>query len=267
MAADQWIFLRGLGREQGHWEDFPKFFESHVPSSHVTCLDLPGSGERHAETSPTNIRATLEQMRAGAPAGPKFLFAISLGGMVTVEWAKRYPEEIRGIVLVNSSLKTFSGVTRRLSWRAWPWLFTTLATADAGAREKRILERTAPSVAITSERVRARVGLYDAHPMSRGNLARQLWAAARYQPSVKAPTVPILVLYSERDGLVDPRCSEVIARTWKTAVHAHPTAGHDLPLEDPEWCCRAVKEWLSHHSLKANQASRDSTRSDGGSGT
>lgn len=266
MAAE-WIFLRGLGREQGHWEDFPKVFESHIAGARARCLDLPGSGERFAEKSPLTIRATLEKLRESAPPGPKYLFAISLGGMVAVEWAKRYPEEILGVVLVNSSLKTFSGIAKRLSWRAWPWLFTTLATADAGAREKRILERTAPSVSVTSERVRARVGLFHAHPMSRGNLARQLWAASRYQPTVKAPGVPILVLYSERDRLVDPRCSTRIAQVWKTAVHAHPTAGHDLPLEDPEWCCRAVNEWLSHQARSSDQASRDSTRSDGGSGS
>jgi len=245
MEADRWIFLRGLGREQGHWEEFPALFESQVDAQ-VTCLDLPGSGDRREETAPLTISATVDALRAVAPPGRKFLFAVSLGGMVATEWANRFPDEIKGIVLVNSSFKSLSPVTQRLAFKAWPWLLTTIATASPAARERRILERTAPSQASSAERVKARVDIFHARPMSRANLFRQLAAAVRFSSGSRAPAVPSMVLYSEQDALVDPRCSIAISRAWKSVVHAHPTAGHDLPLEDPQWCCRAVKDWLSH---------------------
>lgn len=247
MAAEPWVFLRGLGRERGHWENFPENFGGHLNCA-VICLDLPGSGSQCLESSPLSIEETMEKLREAAPLGAKYLFAISLGGMVAVEWARRHPEEIKGLVLINSSLRTFSPLTQRLSLKAWPWLVSTSFTSDIRARERRILEFTAPSVTITPDQLSKRVELFERHPMRRKNFLRQLWAASRYHPPLEAPHVPILILYSEQDRLVDPRCSLKMAKSWKASIHPHPTAGHDLPLEDPDWCCRAVKDWLSNRS-------------------
>src|SRR5262249_21089728 len=81
-------------------------------------------------------------------------------------------------------------------------------------------------------------------PMSRANALRQLLAAARYRAPAKGPAVPVLVLASAGDGLVDPRCSEKIAQEWKLPVAVHPTAGHDRPLDDGPWVAAEVKRWL-----------------------
>ena len=72
-------------------------------------------------------------------------------------------------------------------------------------------------------------------------LVRQLLAAARFRaPSRLA--VPITVLCSDGDRL----CNPVVSRALATRLHApllvHPTGGHDLPLDDPEWVVRVLSE-------------------------
>jgi hypothetical protein len=46
------------------------------------------------------------------------------------------------------------------------------------------------------------------------------------------------------DRMVDPACTQAIAREWNVTPKTHPWAGHDLPLDDPEWVALAVAEWL-----------------------
>ena len=115
-----WFFLRGLTREAAHWGSFPDSFQARLSPSVVRCIDLPGSGEHFREPSPFTVGEIAEAVRkqwsdeAGAP-GENFVFAISLGAMVAVEWASRYPDDISGIVLVSPSFGRGSPFYHRLS--------------------------------------------------------------------------------------------------------------------------------------------------------
>ena len=81
--------------------------------------------------------------------------------------------------------------------------------------------------------------------MSGANAVRQLWAAARFSTPREAPRLPLLVLVSAADGLVDPRCSQRLALAWGAELRTHPTAGHDLPLDDGAWVVREVGAWIA----------------------
>ena len=72
---------------------------------------------------------------------------------------------------------------------------------------------------------------------------RQLAAAARYAPPAKPPATPLLLLASAGDSLVSPHCSERLAEQWKLALRLHPNAGHDLPLDDPDWVVEQIVGW------------------------
>ncbi|EER57837.1 hypothetical protein AcdelDRAFT_4590, partial [Acidovorax delafieldii 2AN] len=39
-------------------------------------------------------------------------------------------------------------------------------------------------------------------------------------------------------------CSLAIARHWQCALALHPQAGHDLPLDAPQWVIAQVQRWL-----------------------
>ena len=81
-------------------------------------------------------------------------------------------------------------------------------------------------------------------PVSVANALRQLRAAARYRAPAVRPPVPLLVLASAGDDLVDPRCSQALASAWHCALAIHRDGGHDLPLDDPQWVVRTLTDWL-----------------------
>ncbi|MGH7283855.1 MAG: alpha/beta fold hydrolase, partial [Polyangiaceae bacterium] len=87
-----WILLRGLARETGHFGDFIDVLAKKIPSAQILPLDLPGTGSRLDEKSPQKMREIVERVRDEANAKKKkdtqlFLFGMSLGGMVVMEWA------------------------------------------------------------------------------------------------------------------------------------------------------------------------------------
>ena len=139
---DTWILLRGLTREASHWGAFAGDFQTALPQAKVVALDLPGNGQLHALPSPLTVQGMVAACRAElARQGvlpPFHLFAMSLGAMVATEWARTAPEEIRGCVLVNTSLRPFSPFFHRLR----PRNYAALLRLALRPRSAEAIERT-----------------------------------------------------------------------------------------------------------------------------
>lgn len=244
-----WVLLRGLTRESGHWGLFPQTLGRCLPGARVVALDLPGNGRLHCEPSPTRIDAmTLacrRQLQALGIDPPWHLLAMSLGAMVAVDWAVRLPQEVASCVLINTSLRPFSPWYRRLRPARYPMLAAlAMGHPSSRHREEAILRMTSRHLVTTRPVVDEWTALRDERPVSRTNALRQLVAAARYRAPLQAPAVPLLVLASRCDALVDPRCSRYLAKAWGADFAEHPSAGHDLPLDDGPWVVEQASRWL-----------------------
>ncbi|MDE2606032.1 MAG: alpha/beta hydrolase [Burkholderiales bacterium] len=242
-----WILLRGLGREARHWGRLPPLLEERLPGERVLTVDLPGSGRWWQQASPANVAGMVEavraELRARSRPGPYVVLALSLGGMVAMEWAARFPGELQGCILVNSSAGRLSPFWQRLRPGAWlqlaPWLQPRAGDLD----RERAVYRVTSNLPLHDAVVDDWVAFARSRPVARRNLARQLFAAARYRAPARLP-VPALVLASAQDRLVSPRASEAIARAWSLPLNLHPSAGHDLPLDDPDWVVQQAVDWV-----------------------
>src|SRR4051812_8242565 len=125
-----WVFIRGLAREKGHWGDFPEFFSRQFPNSHIEAIDLPGIGDNADISSPTSIARIMELVRDEALEkfnDEKFaVLAVSLGAMIAMEWMKQHPNDLEAAVLINSSAKG-SALYKRLRYQIWPQFITMIA--------------------------------------------------------------------------------------------------------------------------------------------
>ena len=249
MPAPTWILLRGLTREQRHWGSFAQTFVEAIPTARVITLDLPGNGALYREPSPLTVadmalHCRRELCRLGVPP-PYQLLAMSLGAMVATAWAASQPQEVAGAVLINTSMRPFSPPQQRLRPRNLGRLLR-LMLAPPGA-----LEREEAVLRLTSNAPERHAGVTTRWaawqrecPVSRANALRQVWAAARWSAPRARPAVPVLLLSSAADALVDPRCSVQLARHWACQLATHPWAGHDLPLDDAPWVAEQVRAWL-----------------------
>lgn len=240
-----WILLRGLIRGCFHWHEFPSKFAAARPLDHVICIDLPGNGARFNEQTPWSIEAMADDLwqkiqqetqriQHTQPDGQHHvhLLSISMGAMIAAELAQRHPNDFASLHMINTSFANYNPPWQRMRLNAMGSLVANLLGVER--RERAILRWTSNQPDI-QRYVAPWVAEARQHPLTFRNALAQLLAAARYQAPKTAPCAVTRIYYSENDRLVSADCSRSIAKGWNVISHCHPSAGHDLPLDEPEW--------------------------------
>ncbi|VTU41310.1 acetoin dehydrogenase E2 subunit dihydrolipoyllysine-residue acetyltransferase [Variovorax sp. PBS-H4] len=253
---DTWVLMRGLTRESGHWGRFIGLLEDAFPAARIVALDLPGNGRLNQLRSPARIGAAMEtcreQLRALGIAPPYRLLGMSLGAMVAVDWAVQHPRELEACVLINTSLRPFSPFYERLRPANYGALLgLAFGRQNAREREATILRLTTRHAGGGTAVLDDWTAIREARPVSPSNAVRQVLSAARYRAPRQVPSVPLLVVASARDGLVSPNCSRRLARQWGAEIAEHPSAGHDLPLDDGPWLAAQMARWAARGIRRA----------------
>lgn len=247
--AKNWLLLRGLARESGHWGEFVPLLQNTFPDATINLLDLPGTGKFYQQPSPQSINAITDHVRNVALAQgilqqPVTLLAISLGAMVAWDWLQRYPQDLCAASLMNTSFANLSPFYQRLRWQSYPQFISLLLSRNSLQREAAILQLVSNRYPNDPRISRAWADIYNQQPMPISNSLNQIIAAARYQPEQHKPQQPVLLLNGLGDKLVSPQCSTAIQQHWQLALRSHPTAGHDLTLDEGEWVAAQLHEWL-----------------------
>jgi pimeloyl-ACP methyl ester carboxylesterase len=244
-----WVLLRGLTRESRHWGTFPQHLGEAFDGARVICLDLPGNGKLNHLASPRSVEAMADYCHAELSnrgiVSPCRVLAMSLGAMVAVAWADRYPGEVAAAVLISTSLRPFSPFYRRLRPANYPRLLRLFGPKSSDRElETAILETTTRLVPDPAAVIGQWLQWRRENPVSPRNALSQLLAAARYRAPRMRPIERLLLLAGARDALVDMRCSLQLAIQWEAPIAVHPTAGHDLPLDDAGWVLAQLRLWL-----------------------
>lgn len=248
-ASLQWLLLRGLTREAAHWAEFPSAIKSERPQDVIHCLDLPGAGTEHGRGSPASVSGIVDDLRErwrslhGDARLPSAILGMSLGGMVTLDWASRFPRDFQYAVVINSSASNLSQPLHRIHLKNWPKLLEVFMASDTAKREKLILQMTTRMQKDLNNLAENWGEIAEKHPMTSDAILGQMIAGFRF----KAPEtmkVPLLVLAAKEDNFVNWQCSEQIAKYYGCSIETHPRAGHDLTLDDPSWCASRISEWL-----------------------
>ena len=242
-----WLFVRGMARERRHWHSFPEVFKAINPGTDVTCLDLPGFGKESRRSSPGTICDIVEDVRdrwlkvRNGDEHAWGILAISLGGMAALDWVARYPQEFRGAVIMNTSAANLSPFYHRFRPGVLAAGLGALTALDSFRREKLILGMTSNLQRPLEPFATTWAAYANETGFSRQDLLLQLLAGMKWElpDSIQVPT---LFLTSEKDRLTHPECVRRIAKHFGAECRTHPEAGHDLPLDDPEWIANQVAD-------------------------
>jgi pimeloyl-[acyl-carrier protein] methyl ester esterase len=247
-AEMNWLLLRGLGREIRHWNTFPETLSQIDPSARVHVLDLPGFGREAREQSPVTIAGNTDFLRRRWKIlrdrfpGSWGIVGVSMGGMVAMDWTSRFSRDFERLVLINSSSRDVGRPWERMTFGAFRELSQILTKFSAVEREKRVLALTVNLIPNFEQTAHEFAEISKSRPQNRINFFRQLGAAISFR---KPDTIdiPILILKSAKDKLVNPLCSDRLREHYKAELKTHLSAGHDLPLDDGEWVALRIREW------------------------
>lgn len=232
----KWILLRGLTRGQGHWGDFPNLLQK--KGVEIEFLEIPGNGTLHKLKTPTEVLEVISYLRSSSrfvSSSESFnILGLSLGGMLALKWAEFYPEKIGTVAVVNSSLKQYSNFYERLSPQLYMKLLRALFEKDVRVSERHILEMVSNNPNIVEKYLNYFLEFSDKNPVSKENFIRQLILASKVE--IKFPIkADLKIISSAADRLVNPICTHRIAEKAGVDPIIHPSAGHDIPLDEPHW--------------------------------
>src|SRR5215510_10791267 len=116
-----WLLLRGLGREQRHWYEFPQRLRELVAPEPVFLLDLAGMGTERGRLPPPSVpwlARDVARRAAQLTSGPGrgnppeawSLIGLSLGGMVALELCWLWGPRVARAIVINSSSSLTSPV-------------------------------------------------------------------------------------------------------------------------------------------------------------
>ncbi|MBD2858363.1 alpha/beta hydrolase [Spongiibacter sp. KMU-158] len=240
-----WLFLRGLSREHAHWGDFPERCKQELGWNCIH-LDLAGFGSENHRSSPLSIpsiRADLQTRLNTAPHEKIGIIALSLGGMVALDWLATEPERFSHSILINSSTADCPPLHRLRLSNLSPML-RSLGSRSVKVQERNILNMVS-NQSDTSEALEHWCQIRQQRPVLKSNVLRQLAAAAHFRsPAKRLIANPPLFIASKADRMVSWRCSERLAKKYRSALLLHESAGHDLPLDDSGWLIEQLKENL-----------------------
>jgi pimeloyl-ACP methyl ester carboxylesterase len=237
-----YLLIRGLARGQRHWADFPEILSAYSKRP-VHCEDLPGNGLRFQEASPWGISEYVEITR---PRVLKLInefeltvISVSMGAMVMSYWIKKYPDDFAKLFFINTSSAGHSAPWERFNIQA---MVLNKDLISKEKKEEHILRVTSQFQDRQKKFLEQFIKLDQENHVSPVNVLAQLWACHRHHfpKAQEVPTEKVIFINSLQDQLVRPECSNRIASSWGRSVISHPTAGHDLPLDDPQWLAEQI---------------------------
>ena len=159
------------------------------------------------------------------------LVGFSMGGSTVLRMWLKYPEKVKGLVLVSTT-------PRMMEDENWKGMSERrLAALRLGTK---MMFRDDPSP------------MYDERNMERGldylkttDLRLPLLSVSESGESVKRRDFPVVIFQSEKDGIVRPSNAEFLKRVFPQAkVTMLPGNEHVLPITIPELIDQAVNEVL-----------------------
>jgi pimeloyl-ACP methyl ester carboxylesterase len=241
------VLIRGLFREKRHWGSFPDRLQSTLPDRQVITLNVAGAGERNNLTSPSSIAKMVDDLREQLsllhPDISRFnLLGLSMGGMITLEWCQRFPEEVDKAILINTSTGSLSPFHQRLRWQQYGNILTSVVKNTE--QRERFSYQLCSNTPVNESVLTNWVSWAKSDPMSTTSSFNQLIACLNYKISHQ-PRTDMLVLTSTEDQMVSPKCSRTLASHWSLPIIEHPSAGHDISIDDPDWVCEHVRAFLT----------------------
>ncbi len=240
------FLLRGLIRETAHWGNFLDIVKT-IPDYDIETMQIPGTGELYNDISPNQMEQIVESMRSQfleKKGDENIIVAISLGGMISTCWLKKYPNDFKKAILINSSLKGISPLLHRLKPKSVLTVAKCFLTDDLKKRERLILNMVSNNHINDENILGDWVKIQKERPVHKQSAINQIKAALTFTPPINKPNIPIKIITSKADRMVSYKCSQNIAKRWNAPIAIHQTAGHDIPIDEPVWLKDEIKAFL-----------------------
>lgn len=244
--------LIGLTKESAHWnEEFIAELQKKLNPKKIVKFDIPGTGQFISQNSPASIQEIAAKMHENyadefKSNDHRLLVAISLGGMIGIEWMNQFPKDFHSSVVINSSLNGLSPVWKRVQPLAMVNFIKIFLTKEPAKKEELILKLCSNDKTMFEKIHPNWVEIGKTRPVTPANMAKQTLAGAKYKAG-KLPEIPHLIIASKFDRLAHYSCSEVLHQQWggEFQLFTDPKIGHAFHVDGAKELSDSISNWYN----------------------
>lgn len=246
----QVVLVIGLTKESAHWDDdFISNIKLQFQTDDLLLVDLPGSGVRVLEKSPLSMNEIVHSTRKFyesklAIDKKRILVSISMGGMVGSKWCDLYPDDFDAFIIMNSSFKNLSGLTKRVQPSAIKEFFNIFLTRNHERREEKIIKLCSNRSEKHAKIIKKWTEIASERAMSQENMVRQTFAAAKYKMDFQLKC-KVLIIVALNDRLAHYSCSSKLRDFWGADYLeiSNENVGHAIHIDAAEEVPEIIKNW------------------------
>jgi len=201
------------------------------------CIDLPGYGASR-DASAETLAEYVEQV-AGFVARPSVLVGWSLGGLVSLELARRYPEKVSALFQVATSPKFVQGDGWRTAIESGVFdQFAASLDKDLVKTIRRFLALQVRATDTSMQTVRELQRAIDERGLPSAEALRsglKILSDSDLREALQRLSCPVTWLLGEKDMLVPVALADALQRSLPDAhIHVVEGAGHAPFISDPD---------------------------------
>jgi pimeloyl-ACP methyl ester carboxylesterase len=217
-----------------------------APVRRVVAPDLRGFGRSRSDAPFTleSLADDLHALLSAVGALPCVLAGLSMGGYVALAYVKKYPADLRGLILVDTKAEADTAEGKQGRDKMIDLACTQGAKAVADQMMPKMLARDA-----AGQRPPTAGALQQIMESCPATTMANALAAMRDRPDrsgeLSAIRIPTLVLVGDADAITPPDVAESMAQKIPGArLVVIRGAGHMSPMEQPEQVNRAMRAFL-----------------------
>lgn len=230
VGAPPIILVHGTRFSAGQWSPQLASLQEDFP---VAAVDLPGHGTRSAQ--PWSLAAAAEIISSAVDSldrGPALVVGHSLGGYASLEFARRHPDRLCGLVLAGASASTRGLWATPYRWVAG--LVPRIPAERLARWNDRLLRRLYPPE-VVEETIRCGYAFHTL-PTAWGEVLGRFDAGA-----MRHVTAPVLILNGEKDTVFRSGERDFARAHPHARIELIPRARHLANFDAPDAFTDAVR--------------------------
>jgi pimeloyl-ACP methyl ester carboxylesterase len=225
------LLVHGAGGSSCHWQPMLSQLSSNISS---LALDLPGHGKTSG-TVPDSVEDTADFLADFLSAlnitQPVCYVGQSLGGLIGLQFALSYPQQVERLVLMTTASKIQLHPDFLASALSGEWDLSTLGQSFAD----KIPETSKNLVLNEFKHTRLAKNASDFMGVSSIDLTQ----------AIANMTIPTLILTGDDDVIISPRKGKLLQKQIPNAHLVNiPGAGHYLQIEEPTRVAEEIAGFL-----------------------
>jgi pimeloyl-ACP methyl ester carboxylesterase len=215
------VFANGL---DGHIELWQKVLSKVSKTNSIFTYNRPGVGKSDTTDNPRDAEQIVEELRSYLKEltirPPYVLVGHSLGGLYMQLFARKYPSEVAGLVLVDSTHPLqMKGAGAPENWSWWIKFYFNLFLSKTGEAELAAINKSGEQVLSYSSK------------------------EIKFPIQILTATEPETASNEYEQDLIDKRKNMV--QLYPNSKQHFIKGGHVIPIENPQAVVSAIQEILS----------------------